>query len=179
MFISNWPNIPILADDIRLRMREELFRRGVVSLADFEREIREMAIESQRREGVLEPYTQEEASVWALRQQRIRDMHSDAYFADSLGIALLEQLIQEVLRKQSTTEQTIDLTFNPEIAPWELLFRQGELYEARSHPELKGDSAPSSGNQGCLDQTNDQRSVKIYCRGKEYIDHRRSSPSLS
>ena len=128
---------PILADEIRLRMREELFRRGVVSQADFEREVQEMAIESQRREGVLEPNTQEEPSIWALRQQRIRDLHSDAYFADSLGIALLEQLIYEVLRKQSSTPQTVDLTFNPEIAPWELLFRQGELYENRPRPERK------------------------------------------
>ena len=128
---------PILADDIRMRMREELFRRGVISQAEFEREVREMAIESQRREGVLEPYTQEEASIWALRQQRIRDLHTDAYFADSLGIALLEQLIQDVLRRQSTIEQTDDLTFNPEIAPWELLFQQGELYEARPQPERK------------------------------------------
>ncbi len=128
---------PILADDIRLRMREELFNRGVIRQADFEREVREMAIESQRREGVLEPYTQEEASVWALRQQRIRDMHSDAYFANSLGIALLDQIIQEVLRKQSTSKQSIDLKFNPEIAPWELLFKQGELYEARPRPNRK------------------------------------------
>ena len=43
---------------------------------------------------------------------------------------LLEQLIQEVLHQQSSTSQTIDLTFNPEIAPWELLFRQGEIYES-------------------------------------------------
>lgn len=126
---------PILADDIRMRMREELFRSGIVTQAEFERQVREMAIESQRREGVLEPYTQEEPSVWALRQQRIRDLHTDGYFADGLGIALLEQLIQEVLNRQSSTEQTIDLTFNPEIAPWELLFQQGEHYEAKPSPE--------------------------------------------
>ena len=128
---------PILADDIRLRMREELFSKNVISSADFEREVRDKAIESQRREGLLEPYTQEEPSIWAKRQQRIRDLQTDAYFADNLGIALLEQLIQEVLWRQSSASKTIDLTFNPEIAPWEMLFKQGELYESRPYPDRK------------------------------------------
>ena len=108
---------PILADDIRLRMREELYRRGVVSQAEFEREVKELAIESQRREGLLEPYTQEEATVWSMRKERIRDFHTDAYFANNLGVALLEQVISEVLSNQSIEPGTIDLTFNPEIAP--------------------------------------------------------------
>jgi len=128
---------PILADDIRLRMREELFRSGIVSQAEFEREVKELSIESQRREGLLEPFTQEEATIWALRKDRIRDVHTDAYFADNLGIAALDQLISEVLQNQSREPGTINLTFNPEIAPWELLFRQGEIYEARPEPERK------------------------------------------
>ncbi len=126
---------PILADEIRLRMREELFNRGIIDSPEFEREVRSMAIESQRREGLLEPYTQEEASIWSKRQQRIRDLHTDAYFADNLGISLLERLIQEVLRQQSSPPQSLDLTFNPEIAPWELLFRQGEFYESMPYQE--------------------------------------------
>ena len=60
---------PILADRIRMRMREELFRRGVIGQADFEREVQELAIESQRREGVIEPYTQEETEKWELRKE--------------------------------------------------------------------------------------------------------------
>lgn len=128
---------PILADDIRLRMREELFKRGIISQAEFEREVKQLAVESQRRERLLEPYTQEEASVWALRKDIIRDVHTDAYFANNLGSALLDQLIDEVLRSQATAPGTIDLTFNPEIAPWELLFRQGEIYETRPEPQRK------------------------------------------
>ena len=69
MSTSNWPNIPILSDTIRMRMREELFRRGVITQAEFEREIKEMAIESQRREGVIAPYTQEETDRWAVTQR--------------------------------------------------------------------------------------------------------------
>jgi hypothetical protein len=128
---------PILADTIRTRMREDLFRRGVISQADFEREVQELAIESQRREGVYEPYTQEETDKWELRKDRIREVHTDAYFANSLGIALLEQIIEEVLSKRPIQPKITALTFNPEIAPWELLFRQGEIYEALPEPERK------------------------------------------
>ena len=51
---------PILCDRIRLRMREELFRRGIISKTDFEQEVRELAIESQRREGLNNPTVQED-----------------------------------------------------------------------------------------------------------------------
>jgi Pyruvate phosphate dikinase, AMP/ATP-binding domain len=128
---------PILADTIRTRMREELFRRGVISQADFEDGVKEKAIESQRREGVGEPFTLEESGTWELRKERIRDVLTDAYFANSLGIALLEQIIDEVLRDRPIHPDTTDLTFNPEIAPWELLFRQGEIYEALPKPQRK------------------------------------------
>jgi hypothetical protein len=128
---------PILADTIRMRMREELFRRGVISQADFERDVQELAIESQRREGVYEPYSQEETDKWELRKDRIREVHTDAYFANSLGIALLEQIIEEVLSKRPIQPKSTALTFNPEIAPWELLFRQGEIYEALPEPDRK------------------------------------------
>ncbi len=128
---------PILADTIRTRMREELFRRGVVSQADFEREIEELAVESQRREGVNEPYSQEETDKWELRKNRIREVHTDAYFANSLGIALLERIVDDVLRQRPKHPGSTLLTFNPEIAPWELLFRQGEIYESLPEPERK------------------------------------------
>ncbi|MDV7391106.1 hypothetical protein RZS08_07130, partial [Arthrospira platensis SPKY1] len=120
---------PILADAIRLRMREELFRRGIITQAAFEREVYEHARESQRREGLEMPFAQEEASVWELRKERVRQLHTDAYFADNLGSALLDQLIDEILSNQSGPERFVELNFNPELAPWELLFRQGEMYE--------------------------------------------------
>ncbi len=128
---------PILSDSIRTRMREELFRRGVIEQADFEREVQEIAIESQRREGVSAPYTQEETDKWELRKTRIREFHTDAYFANSLGIALLEQIVDEVLSNRPNQSGSTELTFNPEIAPWELLFRQGEIYESLPEPERK------------------------------------------
>ncbi len=126
---------PILADKIRGRMREELYRRGIISAADFEREVLDKSVESQRREGIGQSFSQEEASVWELRQERIRDFQTDAYFADNLGTALLEQIIAEVLQNQAAPYSSDEITFNPEIAPWELLFRQGEIYESKPEPE--------------------------------------------
>lgn len=121
---------PILCDQVRVRMREELFRRGIISKVDFEREVREKAIESQRREGLYDPFGQEEANVWQKRKERVRDYQTDAYFANNLGTALLDHIIEELLSHQPSPVESVELTFNPEIAPWELLFRQGELYEA-------------------------------------------------
>ncbi len=120
---------PILAGHIRQRMREELFRRGLLNQQDFEEEVRAKAVESQQREGLIDPFGQEETSVWHRRRERVRDFLTDAYFADNLGSVMLHLIIAEVLTSQPTPTKTADLTFNPEIAPWELLFRQGELYE--------------------------------------------------
>ncbi len=120
---------PMLADTIRMRMRQELFRRGVIDEAAFERQVREKAIESQRRERLTDPYGQEEAQVWQKRKARVRDYQTDAYFANNLGPALLEHLIQETLYRQPSPTATAELSFNPEVAPWEVLFQQGELYE--------------------------------------------------
>ena len=121
---------PILSDKIRKRMRHELFRRGIVPKETFYQGIHKRAIDSQRREGLLDPFGQEEAVTWQTRKDRIRDFHTDALFSNNLGISLLNQIIEEVLAEQPAPTESIELTFNPEIAPWELLFRQGEIYES-------------------------------------------------
>ncbi|MEZ4590545.1 MAG: PEP/pyruvate-binding domain-containing protein [Chloroflexota bacterium] len=128
---------PILCDRIRLRMREELFRRGIISKNDFEQEVKDLAIESQRREGLNNPTVQEDEAAWQRRLETIRDLHTDNYFANNLGITLLEQLINEVLNNQDKSPKAIELTFNPEIAPWAMLFEQGEIYDALPPPELE------------------------------------------
>lgn len=120
---------PILSDKIRKRMRQELFRRGIVAKEDFYQEIRRMALDSQRREGLLDPFSEEQAVTWQARKDRIRDFHTDALFSNNLGFSLLNQIIEEVLADQPAPSDSLELTFNPEIAPWELLFRQGEIYE--------------------------------------------------
>ena len=121
---------PILSDTIRKKMRRELFRRGIITKEAFEKEVKEKAIESQLREGLRDPFFEEDANIWQERKARIRDYQTDSYFANNLGTVLLNQIISDVLEKQAKVSTTTALTFNPEIAPWELLFKQGEIYEA-------------------------------------------------
>ncbi len=126
---------PILSDRIRMRMREELFRRGIVDKTEFEQEVKILAIESQRREGLDNPTVQEDENAWQRRLETIRDLHTDNYFANNLGITLLDHLIDEVLKNQDKAPKAIELTFNPEIAPWAMLFEQGSIYDALPPPE--------------------------------------------
>ena len=128
---------PILCDRIRLRMREELYRRGVVSQQDFEKEVKQIAAVSQKREGLNDPTSQEDEATWQKRLDAVRELHTDMYFANNLGSGLLEQLIDKILNNQEidSGEENTDLTFNPEIAPWALLFKQGELYDALPPPK--------------------------------------------
>lgn len=128
---------PVLADKIRTRMRQELFQRGVIDEITFEAQVREKAIESQRRERLTDPYGQEEAHIWQKRKSRVRDFQTDAIFADNLGSVLLDQIVQEVLQSQPSPSLSAGLNFNPEIAPWEVLFRQGEIYEQLPEAEYE------------------------------------------
>ena len=129
---------PLLADTIRTRMRQELFQRGFISEAKFEQEVREKAIESQRHERLTDPYGQEEAQVWQKRKARVRDFLTDAHFANHIGPAMLEQIIQQTLRRQPSSLPSTELRFNPEVAPWDVLFRQGALYERMPAAERQG-----------------------------------------
>lgn len=126
---------PILSDQIRLRMRQELFNRGIISTNDFEFEVKNLALESQIREGLNDPYCQEDESLWQKRLAIVRDIHTDNLFANNLGVRLLDKLINEILHNKEGVNQKIDLTFNPEIAPWALLFHQGKIYESLPPPE--------------------------------------------
>lgn len=129
---------PILADKIRERMREEIFRRGIISRDDFEAEVKQKAIESQKREGVYDPFGQEPASVWQDRKARIRAYQTDFYFGFNLPPNIFEQVIQDTLGEQPTPAPVGELAFNPELAPWEMLFRQGLMYESLPPQEREG-----------------------------------------
>ncbi|MEZ4538967.1 MAG: PEP/pyruvate-binding domain-containing protein [Chloroflexota bacterium] len=128
---------PILADRLRERMRQELFRRGIVDPDKFEHEVRELSLASQQREGLGDPYYEEDSHTWQTRVERIRDYHTDAYFADNIGSARLDALIDEVLNSRPSSPDMVAISFNPEIAPWEMLFQQGEVYERMPPEELE------------------------------------------
>jgi hypothetical protein len=57
---------PVLADRIRLRMREELFQRGVITQEAFEDEVKANAIESQKREGLQDPFGRNARNAFAI-----------------------------------------------------------------------------------------------------------------
>ncbi|MGD8553823.1 MAG: PEP/pyruvate-binding domain-containing protein [Anaerolineales bacterium] len=119
---------PILGDQIRKRMRQELFERGVVSEEAFDAEVLEKAVQSQTREGLRDPFGEEPADVWARRLSITRDHLTDFYFAYNLPHDLFEDLVRQVLAER-VSPQDIVLTFHPELAPWEILFAQGQAYE--------------------------------------------------
>jgi hypothetical protein len=120
---------PILADRIRERMRKELFSRGVISPEDLEREVEEKAMLSQKREGLTDPYAQEPSEIWTKRLTRIRDNLTDFYFAHNLPHDLFKEIVQSVVTEGAPYQEVL-LTFNPELAPQDVLFVQAEQYEA-------------------------------------------------
>jgi hypothetical protein len=117
---------PVLGDAMRDRMREELFRRGVITRERFETEVREKAVQSQLREGIVNPYREESAGAWERRLAIIRDQLTEFYFAYNLSPQLFEEIAREVLQRRPTAEQVLSL--NPEMASLEILFKQLEGY---------------------------------------------------
>lgn len=119
---------PILSRQIRGRMRQEIFQRGVISREAFEQEVRQKAIASQIREGLVDPFGEEDPEIWGQRVTTIRDDLTDFYFAHNCPHALFEQLVQEAVKRRTPNKKVV-LTFNPELAPWAMLFALGEQYE--------------------------------------------------
>jgi hypothetical protein len=120
---------PILAPTIRERMRGELYARGIISPSDLEQEVKHKAMLSQEMEGLKDPITQEPADDWQRRVVHFRDTLTDFYFAHNLPHPLFERIVRDVLAKRVPPDDIV-LSFNPELAPWDMLFAQGEAYEA-------------------------------------------------
>ncbi|HUW12515.1 MAG TPA: PEP/pyruvate-binding domain-containing protein [Anaerolineae bacterium] len=119
---------PILAREIRAVMREQLFARGIISEEVFDSEVEATAIRSQKQEGLTDPLVQEPAHLWAERLNIIRDHLTDFYFALNLPYEVFEEAARSVLGTRKPGEDII-LTFNPELAPWYLLFAQAEEFQ--------------------------------------------------
>lgn len=120
---------PILSREIRRRMRQEVFDRGVIRPEIFEREVEAKAIESQVREGIINPIFEESSNDWADRLEVIRDQLTDFYFSHNLPHDLLIKIVQESVSKR-LPDQEVLLSFNPELAPWDLLFAQAERWRS-------------------------------------------------
>jgi hypothetical protein len=118
---------PILSARIRHLMRKQLFGRGVISRATFDAEARQKAIESQIREGLHDPFTEEPVDVWEERLRRVRDTLTDFYFAYNLPYQEFEQIVRQAVSERGEAPDMI--TFNPELAPQDMLFEQAEEIE--------------------------------------------------
>lgn len=125
---------PILSTQIRARMRRELFTRGVITPQAFESEVREYSIRSQAREMLHNPFEEEPANVWELRLMRVRDHLTDFYFAYNLPYDLFEQIVRDALTERGASAQDLLVSFNPELAPQDMLFEQAMAIE-KMHPE--------------------------------------------
>lgn len=129
-------NYPILSDKIRERMRQELFVRGIIAPNVLEEEAEKKAIETQKLEGIDNPLYQESAEVWEKRLAIMRDYLTDFYFAYNLPYSYFEELVQAAVNENRAGQpKKVILTFNPELAPWDMLFATAEKY-AGYPPEL-------------------------------------------
>jgi hypothetical protein len=118
---------PILASRIRARMRAELFLRGIITPDAFEADVREKAIRSQEREGLHNPFFEEAFDVWETRLERVRDSLTDFYFAYNLPYDEFENIVRATIGERGEPPNFI--TFNPELAPQDMLFEQAEMIE--------------------------------------------------
>src|SRR5512135_1554155 len=119
---------PILSARIRHLMRKQLFARGILTREDFDSEARQKAIQSQFREGIRDPYGEEAADTWGERLRRVRDHLTDFYFAYNLPYEDFEKIVREAFSERGESPDLI--TFNPELAPQDMLFQQAEDIES-------------------------------------------------
>ena len=59
----------------------------------------------------------------------IRDDLTDFYFAHNIPHWRFEQIVQETLKRRAPDREAV-LSFNPELAPWAMLFALGQEYES-------------------------------------------------
>jgi hypothetical protein len=114
---------------MRARMRKELFERGVISPQQFEKEVHDRAIESQAREGLHNPFEEEATEVWEIRRERTRSHLTDFYFAYNFPFEVFEHIVREVLTERGAQSDDLLVSFNPELAPQNLLFEQAAAIE--------------------------------------------------
>ena len=120
---------PLLAPRIRARMRNEMFDRGIIEQKDFESQVRDEAIQTQKLEGIDDPYNMEPGEQWELRKAILREQMTDLVFSRHLPFELLESLITEVLKERGVPSEEMHLAINPELAPLDLVFEQALTIE--------------------------------------------------
>ena len=120
---------PVLSSRIRARMRRELIDQGILTQQAFETKVREMAIRSQKMEGLHNPYGEEAAEIWELRLSRIREQFTDLTYAEHFSFTHFQRLVNEILRESGITAQELISSLNPELAPAEMVFEHAMTIE--------------------------------------------------
>lgn len=120
---------PILRTRIRLRMRKILFEQGIIDSQAFETQVRELAVRSQKQEGLRDPLLEEPAEIWDLRQSRIREQLTDLVFSRHLSFQEFEKVVDEILNEEGVSNHDLSAPFNLELAPQELIFEQALAIE--------------------------------------------------
>jgi hypothetical protein len=123
---------PILSPAIRARMRRELFTRGHTDAQAFEGEVREMAIATQKMEGLHDPLHEEPAEIWDQRLERVREQHTDLVYSQHFDRQSFEQLVKAVLAERGVTDREHVLTVNPELSSMDVVFEQALAIEQMS-----------------------------------------------
>ncbi|MBS3750727.1 MAG: hypothetical protein KGY39_04375, partial [Anaerolineales bacterium] len=113
---------PILKTHIRECMRQAMFDAGVITPKQFEAEVRKQARQSQKREGLEDPFGEETAEMWEVRLSRVRDTLTDFYFGYNLPFERFEKIVKEALSDTQTSLQDVSVSLNPELAPIDMLF---------------------------------------------------------
>ncbi len=126
---------PVLASRIRAHMREELFKRGIIDPKSFESRVRDNAIQSQKLEGITNPYGQETSDLWETRKSILRDHLTDLLFSRHLPFDLLEKMIKDTLAERGVSSRDMLLAINPELAPIDLVFEQAMTIEKMPEKE--------------------------------------------
>lgn len=115
---------PSLRRRIRTKMRNELIQRGILSSQMFEEMVRQQAVDSQQREGLLDAFGDEAPEEWKLRLDVVRDQLTDVSFANNLPFEIFEGLVKDILAERGAESEDLLRTFNPELASQEALFEQ-------------------------------------------------------
>lgn len=118
---------PLLRRRIRSRMRQELFKRGILSAEALEELVRQQAADSQVREGILDSVSEEHEDDWKTRVDVVREHLTDLHFANNLPYEVFEAIIKEALAERGAASEDLQRTFNPELAPQEALFEQAKI----------------------------------------------------
>ncbi|HET59600.1 MAG TPA: phosphoenolpyruvate synthase [Chloroflexi bacterium] len=114
---------PILRGRILEEMRKELFERNIVSPRVFEARVREMALSSQEREGLFDPFSEESNEIWETRMERIRNHLTQLLFSQNLSFEVFEDITAATLKaERGLSVDDLSLNINFELAPMELVF---------------------------------------------------------